>query len=181
MPWILAAALWGFAEATLFFVVPDVLLTWIAAFRPRRAATALGACLAGALLGGACTFSASMADPAGTRGLVERVPAISGALLDRTGDALAADYRRQMLVGGFTGVPYKVLAVEAAGRDGSLSKFLAWSVPARLPRWVAVMLLARGLASVARRRWTRPDRWLVALWLAGWGAVYAVYFSLMES
>ena len=28
MPIYLAAGLWGFAEATLFFVVPDVLLTF---------------------------------------------------------------------------------------------------------------------------------------------------------
>lgn len=33
-----AALLWGFAEATLFFLVPDVLLIWIAVQRTRREA-----------------------------------------------------------------------------------------------------------------------------------------------
>ena len=28
--WIVASALWGFAEATVFFVVPDVILTMTA-------------------------------------------------------------------------------------------------------------------------------------------------------
>ena len=32
----IAAALWGVAEATLFFVVPDVLVGWIALRGPRR-------------------------------------------------------------------------------------------------------------------------------------------------
>jgi hypothetical protein len=50
--WLVAAAVWGLAEATLFFVVPDVLLTWLAAFRPRVACKAVVACLAGALAGG---------------------------------------------------------------------------------------------------------------------------------
>jgi len=31
--WFAIAAAWGLAEATLFFVVPDVLLTWLAGFR----------------------------------------------------------------------------------------------------------------------------------------------------
>ena len=38
----LGAAVWGFAEATLFFIVPDVLLSWIALHAPRKA---LVACL----------------------------------------------------------------------------------------------------------------------------------------
>ena len=179
MPWVLAAAAWGFAEATLFFVVPDVLLTWIAAFRTRHAWRAVGACLGGALLGGALMFVAAAREPTAMRELVERVPAVSQGLLARTGAALDADYGLQMLRGGLSGVPYKVMAVEAAARDGSLPRFLAWSVPARLPRWIALVVLARGVAALVRRRAVRPDRWLVGLLLAGWSAVYVVYFSVM--
>ena len=169
MAWVAAAAAWGFAEATLFFVVPDVLLTWIAAFRPRRAAAAVGACLAGALLGGALMFGAAARDPVGTRALVERTEA-----------GMSADYRRQMLLGGLSGVPYKVMAIAAAARDGSPSRFLAWSVPARLPRWIALALLARGVAAWARRRSPRAERWLPATWASLWGLVYLVYFSIMD-
>lgn len=180
MAWVAAAAAWGFAEATLFFVVPDVLLTWIAAFRPRRAAAAVGACLAGALLGGALMFGAAARDPVGTRALVERVPAVGAALVERTEAGMAADYRRQMLLGGLSGVPYKVMAIAAAARDGSPSRFLAWSVPARLPRWIALALLARGVAAWARRRSPRAERWLPATWASLWGLVYLVYFSIMD-
>lgn len=180
MGWVLAAGVWGFAEATLFFIVPDVLLTWIAGFRPGRAGPALGACLAGALLGGALMFSLAARDPHGTRQLVERVPAISAQLLDRTGAALDDGYAAQMLRGGLSGVPYKVMAIEASIRDGSLFRFLAWSLPARLPRWIALMVIARGVAAFVRRRAARPERWLNVLWLAVWCAVYAVYFSVMD-
>ena len=180
MRWVLAAGAWGFAEATLFFIVPDVLLTWIAAFRPARTLPAIGACLLGALLGGALMFTAATRDPAGTRQLVERVPAIGTELVDRTGRGLDASYPRQMLVGGLSGVPYKVLAIEAAAEDGSLAKFLGWSVPARLPRWLALAFLARTVARVARGRFRNADRGLVATWAVAWSLVYAVYFTVMK-
>jgi membrane protein YqaA with SNARE-associated domain len=49
-----AAALWGFAEATLFFIVPDVLLSIIAVRRGRRPAwIAMAWTIAGAIAGGA--------------------------------------------------------------------------------------------------------------------------------
>jgi hypothetical protein len=96
-----------------------------------------------------------------------------------TGSALEADYGRQMLRAGFTGVPYKILAVESGARAQGLATFLGWSVPARLPRWVLVVLLARGVATVVRARAARPDRVLWTLWAAGWSIVYLVYFSVM--
>ena len=177
--WLVAAAAWGFAEATLFFIVPDVLLSWLAAFRPRPAWRALGACLAGALLGGTLMYGLAAGDPAGLRALLERVPAVGAALVAQTGAALQQDYGLQMLRAGFTGVPYKILAVESGAQGHPLAAFLAWSVPARLSRWVLVVLLARAVAAFVRTRVAAPDRLLWTSWAAGWGIVYAVYFAVM--
>jgi hypothetical protein len=47
------AALWGLAEATLFFIVPDVWLTLITVWSPRKALIACLFALLGALAGGA--------------------------------------------------------------------------------------------------------------------------------
>jgi GNAT superfamily N-acetyltransferase len=175
----LAAAAWGLAEATLFFIVPDVLLTWLAAFRPRLAWTAVLTCLVGALAGGVIMCLAAVAAPADLRALLDRVPAVSDVLVAQTGAALQADYGAQMLRAGFTGVPYKILAVESGAQGQGLATFLVWSVPARLPRWLCVVLLARGVAALVRARAARPERALWTLWAAGWGIVYAVYFWSM--
>ena len=178
--WIAAAAAWGFAEATLFFVVPDVLLTWLAGFRPRHAWRAVAVCLLGALAGGALMFLLAGGAPDRLRAWVAAVPAISEGFMARTGEALRTDFGPAMLRAGFTGVPYKVLAVEAGAQGQSLATFLAFSVPARLSRWVLLVLLARGVAVLVRARVRQPDRVLWALWAAGWGVVYAVYFAAME-
>lgn len=51
------AALWGIAEATVFFIVPDVWISFVAARRDWKAGV-LAACLActGALIGGAIMY-----------------------------------------------------------------------------------------------------------------------------
>jgi len=61
--WLAAAAAWGLAEATLFFIVPDVLLSWLAAFRPRVAWPAVLTCLVGALAGGVIMYLAAADAP----------------------------------------------------------------------------------------------------------------------
>lgn len=178
--WIALAAAWGFAEATLFFVVPDVLLTWLAGFRARLAWRAVMACLVGALVGGTLMFVLARSEPATARAWVAAVPAISEGFMAATGSALREDFGPAMLRAGFTGVPYKVLAVESGAEGQSFAAFLAFSVPARLSRWILLLLVAQGVAAFVRARVRRPDRVLWTLWAVGWGLVYAVYFTVME-
>ena len=69
--WFAIAAAWGLAEATLFFIVPDVLLTWLAGFRPRLVWRAVAACLGGALLGGLLMYLAAADSPERMRALLD--------------------------------------------------------------------------------------------------------------
>jgi hypothetical protein len=177
--WFAIAAAWGLAEATLFFVVPDVLLSWLAGFRPRVAWRAVAACLGGALLGGLLMYLAATDSLERMRALLDAVPAINADFIAATGAALQEQYGSQMLRAGFSGVPYKILAVESAAQGQPLATFLGWSVPARLSRWVLVVLLARGVTLFVRSRFAAADRVLWTLWGAGWGIVYVVYFTLM--
>jgi hypothetical protein len=124
-------------------------------------------------------YCAAVDSPDGMRALLDRVPAVSDGLVATTGAALQSDYGLQMLRAGFSGVPYKILAVESGAQGQGLAAFLAWSVPARLSRWVLVVLLARAVATFVRAHAARPDRLLWALWGTGWGIVYLVYFSVM--
>jgi membrane protein YqaA with SNARE-associated domain len=75
---------WGFAEATLFFIVPDVLLTLVALFSFRRSARVLVCILLGALTGGAIMFYLGAKDPAQARLVFLRVPFVSQAMFDKT-------------------------------------------------------------------------------------------------
>ena len=111
-PGIALAFLWGFAEGTLFFILPDVPLSLAAMIRPRRALIHLAAIVAGALLAGAVMFSWSARGPT-ARSAVAHVPLVTPAMFERA----ESDYREFGIwaarMGPVRGIPYKVYAVEA--------------------------------------------------------------------
>src|SRR5260221_4366767 len=70
-PWILWLGLfWGFAEATLFFIVPDVLLTLVALFSFRRSAQLMACILVGAVAGGSAMFLVCVKNPPPAKAMV---------------------------------------------------------------------------------------------------------------
>jgi membrane protein YqaA with SNARE-associated domain len=84
-PWsVWAGFIWGFAEATLFFIVPDVLLTFIALYSFRRSVKVLASILLGALAGGTLMFYAGQRSPDQAKAVVLRVPFVSPAMFEKT-------------------------------------------------------------------------------------------------
>ncbi|HEX5758380.1 MAG TPA: hypothetical protein VF121_04260 [Thermoanaerobaculia bacterium] len=174
-----AAAVWGFAEATVFFVVPDVLLTWVAVGAPRAALRACMAALAGALLGGWLMVACGARDPAAARALLDRVPAISPGMIERVEREIAEHGAAATIVGPLRGTPYKIYAVLAGARGEGVWRFLAVSVPARLPRFLLLTLVAAWVSQRPLRRWSLARK--RALLAALWGVFYAAYFALMPN
>src|SRR5436190_22833846 len=74
------ALAWGLAEATFFFIVPDVLLTLIACRTIKPALKATVAALIGALAGGTIMYTFGYHKSVGARAFLDQVPAISMAL-----------------------------------------------------------------------------------------------------
>ena len=72
---LVSCALWGFAEATRFYVVPDVLVGWIALHGVRRGVAASLWATAGAVLGGLAVH----ADARPQRERLTEIPGISEA------------------------------------------------------------------------------------------------------
>jgi hypothetical protein len=176
-PGIALAALWGFAEGTLFFVVADVLFTRVAIVRPGRALAHLGAATLGAVAAGMLMFAWSSSDPEGARSAVAAVPKVGEAMIaetERRMDELGAVAMFDRPLGG---VPYKVHAI-LAPEHFALPAFLLVTVGARLERfalsWAAYALLHVG--------WTRrlPDGSRVpgAIHALFWTLVYAYYWFL---
>lgn len=167
---------WGVAEATLFFIVPDVIVGAVAVFRPRRALASVVAAIAGALVGGLILYVAARGGGAGVRSIIEAVPGIRPETVARVQAELDGHGGTALVLAPFSGIPYKIYAVEWSLRGWGLPALLAWTVPARAVRIVPVALLAGG-AGFVLRRWLerRPDVWL-RLYGLGWVAVYVVYF-----
>lgn len=171
---------WGFAEATLFFIVPDVLLTAIAVWRGRPAALrAVAWTIAGAVIGGGLTYGWSTRDQGAATALLDRLPAISPTMIADVGAALDRLGAGAMAIGALTGVPYKIYAAMAPQSGIPLWTFLAVSIPARALRFLLVVLIADWLGRRLSNWLTLRQRAIVlaAVWLLFYGA----YFSTMPN
>ena len=179
MGMILAAFIWGLAEATLFFIVPDVLLSFIAQRRGwRTAVRAAGATVVGALIGGAFMFLWAKQDIAAVWQTLDLVPFITPGLLDRVQNELAAHGILAMFTGAFTGAPYKIYAALAGSAGLNLPGFLILSAVARGARFLAAIGLTL-LASRTASPWL--DRRGQTIALAGfWIVFYAIYFAIFS-
>jgi membrane protein YqaA with SNARE-associated domain len=171
------AFLWGLAEATLFFIVPDVLLSLLALQDRRRAWIACGYAVAGAVLGGTLMYAWAAHDDAQVRSLLVSIPAITPDLLDQVRLQLDAQGYASLFAGACSGVPYKLYASEAGAAALPLAGLLAITIPARALRFVLVVAVVNGIARRGLGGWSHARR--VALLLAGWGVFYAGYFWVM--
>ena len=131
-PGVLAAFIWGLAEATFFFVIPDVLLSFVAILDWPRTWRHILAAIAGALLGGALLFHWASADSA-----VARVPFIRENMFAKVDDGFRIQGLLSVLFGSVSGLPYKLYAVEAP-KFTSQTEFLLATPPARAVRFLLV-------------------------------------------
>jgi hypothetical protein len=172
------ALLWGFAEATLFFVVPEVLITWVALDRLRLALDACLLALAGALVGGVLMYSWGAARNDQAVAAVDLVPAVSHDMLAAVARTLEERGPSAMIPGAFIGRPYKAYAVQAPGAGIGLAAFMLATVPARLLRFVLAALMTNGLARLAAP-W--PEGRRRALLIGFWLTLYALFWTLMPN
>jgi len=172
----LIAALWGFAEATLFFIVPDVLTSAVALRDLRRALVLCIWVLPGALLGGLLMYFWGAADPAAATSVVGRVPAISSMLLEEVSRSLSEQGLIAVLLGPLWGIPYKTFAINASAAGISLLAFMLISIPARLIRFFLVTTMVHLISKFLSRYW--PISRIYAVFGATWMAFYVVYFTL---
>jgi membrane protein YqaA with SNARE-associated domain len=176
-PWVLwAGFVWGFAEATLFFIVPDVLLTMVALFSFQRSARVLACIMLGALAGGTIMFYLGASKPEQARAVVLRVPFVSPAMFEKTAESFRRDGIWALTKGPGNGIPYKVYCVQAGRYSGS-ALFLVVSLLARLERFALFWLIAGAIGFIFQRNIRRQPKVTVAIYACIWIVGYAWYWS----
>ena len=173
---VLAAGLWGYAEATRFWLIPDILLGWITLNRPRSIVSSVIAATVGAVIGGV-----RMHEHAGeehTR--LTEIPGINEAMLLDAHERFASRGWVAVVRAPIDGIPYKVYATESGLAERPLAELIAWTPPARLWRF---LLTAAG-AAIIGRVFSRSVRRSEGLWFAGtlgfWVFVYIRYFARLR-
>ena len=188
--WITAwiALIWGFCEATWFFVIPDPLLSWAAARSNRGAVIATVATVLGAMLGAAVLYAllATGTTPGALRALWRMFPGFYPKMAVIAHGHLTSAGPSGLLAGPMSGIPYRIYVVEAWSLGTPLGAVIAWTPLARLERMILAPLVVTGLR-MALERWVAPwlsaagrSRMLTGLMVAVglyWVAVYAWYWA----
>jgi hypothetical protein len=176
-PGAVIAFSWGFAEGTLFFVVPDLGFTLTTVFRPSRGLVQLALATAGALVAGSVMYSFAASNAQGAKAVVARVPFVGESMVETTDQRLVSLGARAMFDSPLGGVPYKVYAV-LAPQHFSRARFLLLSIPARAERmlisWIPVALLARVLLRLPEGRRRRV---VLIAYALSWICVYSIYWG----
>lgn len=167
---------WGLAEGTLFFVVPDVFLSLVAAVSPRNVWRHILSTVCGAVCAGALMYVWAEHNPVNAHTAVASVPFIPQAMFEQ----VKTGYQRRGLVavflGPLSGIPYKIYAIEAPGSFG-LAQFSAATAPARAWRFILVCLFFGAAASLLRRKWRKTPKQLAMIHGVAWILFYSLYWG----
>jgi membrane protein YqaA with SNARE-associated domain len=171
-----SACYWGIGEATLFFIVPDVYLTFLAVQGAPVAWVGCVAAVAGALVGGAIMYRWGARDAVGAQAVLKRLPAIDDVEVARVHQRVESSGFGSIFLGPLFGTPYKIYAVEAGSRGMSFAAFLLVTVPARGVRFAAATSIALWLVGGPLVEWTGGSQMTLAA--AFWIVLYSVYFRV---
>lgn len=172
--------IWGFAEATVFFIVPDVYVGFVALFNWKRGLWSAIAALLGAMLGGSLMYALAMNNPSGMNVFLTRIPLIDAALVNQVAVDMRNDGLITLLSGPLTGTPYKIYAAQAGSQSFPLLSLLFMTIPGRLERFLPVALLFGGLGNRFGSFRKTHTKLVVGGYILLWCAIYFVligYFS----
>ncbi len=172
--WLTGAIVWGAAEATFFFIVPDVILTAaVIAYGWRQALRFAGAAALAAAIGGYFMWRLGAASPDAARDFLLSVPLLGQDLIERVQSEINGAWPVHLTLGAITGAPYKIYAAEAGAANINPALFAAMSVLARFARFaLLIAIVALGKEALKRIGKDVLAPWALA---AMWTLVYIVY------
>jgi hypothetical protein len=167
----LLAVLWGFAEASLFFIVPDVLITLAAGFSARRGLRHLGLVILGAVAAGMLMFTWSTHFPDAAKKSVASVPFVQSRMFEQ----VESDYTRAGIwapcLGPTSAIPYKIYAV-LAPEHVSPPAFALVTIPARAERLLITWAQFAVIGYLVRRHARKPAPWIFGIHACYWVLLY---------
>ena len=173
--------LWGWAEATFFFIVPDVWLTVLAARENTKILwRAIGWTVLGSLIGGVSMYVVGRILPPLASSILSMVPGINVLLMLSTVSQVGEHGLVSMGLGMFTGVPYKIYAAAWGFLHGNFLQFCIATVFFRCLRFAVVGFLVK-IIFVSLKKVRVSDRTKMAILVVCWAVFYVFYFQYMLS
>lgn len=170
------AVIWGLFEATVFFIIPDVIVTFIGLSGYKRALWGAVWALVGAIIGGTMMYFFGVYQFDWIAGVVADVPAISEEMMESVRLSLESEGLIAMIFGPTKGIPYKIYAIYASSVEIGFAAFVMASIPARFIRFFLTGMMAAFLSQTVFSRLATGVK--VTAWVVVWIIVYSIYFSI---
>ncbi len=176
----LVSFLWGLAEATFFFIVPDVFLSYLSVkYNLKVSIISALFSLVGALIGGLVLYHLGKEYSQNIILFIVTLPAISPEMIESVELNLKQSGLISLFTGAISGVPYKIFAVQAGQLSIPMGAFIAVSIPARLFRWFLVIFISNIIGKHLSKRWSKNVA--IKALLLFWVIFYSLFFLMMPN
>lgn len=169
------SATWGWAEAILFFIVPDLWLGFVALYAPRRMLVTLGAIMVGAALGAVCLYVATLAFGADLSAVIVALPGSLPTDVEQARAELAEQGAIASLNGVLQALPVKTYIHASALEGIGLVEVVVFTLLNRIERLLLFGVVMALVGWLGRRFITRWPVLAAGLYLAAWVIFYAVF------
>jgi membrane protein YqaA with SNARE-associated domain len=169
-------AVWAFAEAIFFPIIPDVAIGLLALVAPRRTLTLFAVLVAGALAGTAVLYVLTLAAPGAVESMLLALPGIPESMIAAARDTVAAGNPASIAQVG-AGTPLKVYTYAWAIGPSTPLALAVGAVLNRITRIGPVVLLLAALGWFAPGFLRRHDRMVLAVYASAYVVLYAIYWS----
>lgn len=170
------AAGWGFAEAILWFIIPDVFISLLGVRKGMRAALRMtGFAVIGAVLGGIVTYGWGAVSLYTAQDVMAHLPGVDSEMVDRVSATVAAEGSVALLGGPSRAQPYKLYALAAGEHDTGVLELALWTIPGRAARFILSSFGAAAVGWLGRR--FVGERFALAAWALFWVAACVVVWS----
>lgn len=169
---------WGLLEAVTLFIVPDTWITRQALISWRAGVIAAGSALVGAIIGGLALYIIAIRYHVELLAFYDWLPGIGPTLTAKAANQLQENGVLALFLGGYSGTPFKLFAVQAHAAGIGFVAFTAVAVISRGSRFLFSTIVAFLIGRVANRAGIsiRATLWFHAI---SWSIFYAWYWWRM--
>lgn len=167
--------IWGFSEGIVFFIVPDIIITFVALFSFRKSFKVMIAVLTGSIISGILMYYFGLINFEMVKALVVRVPFVSESMFISTHQDFEALGIWALLKGPMSGIPYKVYSIQSSAYASILS-FVIVSIPARLERLMLTWFMFAFGGYLFRRKIKENQVMAIRIHSVYWIIIYVLYW-----
>jgi len=170
--------LWAFSEASFFFIVPDIWLSYTSLNSLKKGFKNVIFALIGALLGGTVMYILGRNDITAIIKFLAKIPLIDLGIINDVKESIQIDGVSAMFVGPLKGIPYKIYASYAGALSMNYFVFILISIFARGIRFCLSVLISNLFFRTFLNKITLNNKRIILAFI--WLIIYTIYFLLMK-